>query len=116
MGYNVQFLPATALSASITSPPFQKIGASNYSVQAVFSGSTCEFGAKLQVSSDPYDNTVGFVPPNWDDVADSAQTIAQAGSFTWDVGPSAPVWVRLVITDNSSGSNNGNISAIANIL
>jgi hypothetical protein len=86
-----------------------------YSIQAAFTGSTCSFTAKVQVSSDPY-GPLGTVaqPVNWDDLASSSQTFTQAGTYTWDVGPTAVSWVRLVITDNSSGTNNGSITARIN--
>lgn len=111
MGYNSQFLSGVALSASFNSGPQQIIDAKLYSIQLKFTGSTCEFSTKIQVSSDPY----GTVPTNWDDLADSTEAFTEAGTFTYDVTDAGYVYVRLVVTDSSSGMNTGELSARINV-
>lgn len=121
MGYNNKFVAGVPLNAVYTSPPQQINDSSGYAVQLVFGGSTCSFSAKLQVSTDPL-----FLPPganysqlntpvNFDDLANSSQTFTTSGTFTYNVNPAEYVWVRLVITDNSSGANNGTIAATINV-
>lgn len=113
MGYNKQFIDNQALSASFNSSALQ-VGqtgliASVYSIQAAFTGATCSFSAKIQVSND------SVSPENWDDLENSSQTFTEAGTFTWNVSEVGYMWIRLVITDNSSGTNDGNLSATINV-
>lgn len=110
MGYNKQFISDQALSASFNSSAQTVIDAALYSIQAEFTGSTCSFTATIQVSS-MQSPGVG----DWDDLPDSAQTIAAAGSFSWNVSDAGYLWARLAVTDNSSGTNNGTISASINV-
>jgi hypothetical protein len=111
MVFNTSLVSNQVLNVNSTSGAEQIINASGYAVQLAFSGSTCSFSAKLQVSNDPYNNTVGYVPPHFDDLASSSQTFVAAGTFTYSVTQANYLWVRLVITDNSSGTNNGTVSA-----
>lgn len=126
MGYNELLIPPTALSAGFTSQNAQIVDSRGYSLQLAFTGTTCEFSAKIQVSSDPL-----FVPPasnygqgnqpvtntpiNFDDLTDSSQTFTTAGTFTYNVNPAEYVWIRVVITDNSGGTNNGKVQATLNV-
>lgn len=111
MGYNTKFLPETALSADFTSPAAQVLDNPLFSIQAAFTGSTCSFTAEVFTSSDEYNNTIGFVPEHLDPYPNSSVTFTESGSFTWNVNGSGFTWVLLKITDNSSGSNDGAISA-----
>lgn len=115
MSYSTSLLSNVPLNISFIGPAFQILDSAGYAVQAYFSGSTCSFSIELQVSTDPYNNTPGYTPLHWDVVPNSLQTITQAGTFTWDVSPSRVIWVRLVVTDNSGGTNNGTIGANAYI-
>lgn len=111
MGYNSVFVNSHSLSASFNSAAEQVVDAELFSIQAVFSGTTCSFSAKIQISDDAASST----PTNWDDLANSSQTFTAAGTFTWNVSEVGYVWVRLVIADNSSGANNGQITATINV-
>lgn len=119
--YNSQFVDDVALNASFVSAPQQIVNSGGYAIQLAFNGSTCSFSAKLQVSSDPYflppgsNYSVPNTPINFDDLPDSSQTFTTAGTFTYNVNPAEYVWVRVVVTDNSSGANNGSISAVINV-
>lgn len=113
MGYNTQIIPPTPLNASFDSEAEQILDSSGYALQLAFSGSTCSFSSKIQVSTDEYDPN--NPPVHWDDLANSSQTFTTAGTFTYNVNPAEYVSVRVVITDNSSGANNGTISANLNV-
>lgn len=115
MGYNSQFVKSQPLNASFVTSAQQLLDSSLFDIQAVFTGSTCSFTAKLQVSSDPYSNAPGYAPTNWDDYPSSSVTITASGTQTWSVSRSGSVWVRVVVTDNSSGTNNGSFSATINV-
>lgn len=126
MGYNTLLIPPTALSAGFTSNPAQIVDSDGYAIQLVFTGSICMFSAEIEVSTDPY-----FVPPasnygqgnqpvintptNFDILTDSPQTFTTAGTFTYNVNPAEYVWIRIVITDNSGGTNNGTVQATLNV-
>lgn len=109
MGYTTSLFLRQALSASTSSPACSVADASNYSVQAQFTGATCSFTAVLQISDDLIN------PINWNDLADSSQIVTVAGSFLWNVSQAGYRWVRLSVTDNSSGTNTGTISANVNV-
>jgi len=109
MGYSENLLNLVPLNTSSVSQAFQILDSYGFSVQAFFTGTICSFQAELEVSTDPYNGQFGFVPEHWDTMDGSVQVFSSAGSFTWDVQPSAVVWVRLKITDESSGTNNGTI-------
>ena len=115
--YNKVFLTAQVLNANSTSGAQQVLDGKGFTVQTVFTGSTCSFSAKLQVCADAYNNTPGFSPPdaNFADLINSPQTFTTSGNFDWIVQAVEYNWVRLVITDNSSGANNGSVTATINV-
>lgn len=115
MGYNQQFIKNVPLNADYDSLAQQLLDGAVYSIQLEFTGATCECTVSLLGSSDPYNNTVGYVPPNFDPIEDATQSITEAGSFTFNVGQVGYNWVQVNIVDNSSGSNDGTVSARINV-
>lgn len=117
MGYNTIFVTNQALNAGSTSQAHQVLDGKVYSVQTVFTGSTCHFSAKIQICSDAYVNTAGYNPPDahFSDLDNSSITFTQAGNFNYNVNVVGYNWVRLVLTDLSSGSNNGTLTATLNV-
>lgn len=118
MGYNKQFLTNQALNVSFASAPLQ-VGQTGlidtvYSVEAIFGGSTCEFTAKIQVSSESV-APASHTDASWSDLANSSQTITTAGNFIWNVNQVGYTWIQLVVTDGSSGTNNGTLVGILNV-
>lgn len=118
MGYNYQFVSGQALNTGFTSNAQQIIDSRGYAIQLSFSGSTCNFSASLNVSSDPLlnpDGSLAPAPTHFDPLANSAQTFTSAGTFTFNVNPAEYTFVQLVLVDNSSGANNGVLSATINV-
>lgn len=115
MGYNKQFAIAVPLSTDYASAGQQLVDGQLYSIQLDFDGSTCEFSAQLFVSSDPYTTEVGYVPTHLDPLADSTESFTEAGTFSYNVSVAGYNWVVLVITDASSGANDGTINARINV-
>lgn len=117
MGYNKQILTNQVLNVDSISHVSQ-VGQTGligitYAVEAVFTGATCEFTAKLQVSSAlalPASDDA-----SWSDLENSSQSVTEAGNFTWNVSRVGYVWVQLVITDDSSGDNDGHVNANINV-
>ena len=120
MGYNSVFVSDLALNSSSVSSPQQIVDSNGYSIQLAFNQGTTSFSCEIEVSSDPYfvDNNPNLgmnTPINWDILANSSQTFTVNGTFTYNVDPAQYVWVRLVITDNSSGANTGVLQATINV-
>lgn len=105
MGYNKQFFSRALNANSESAPQDLAIDMSLFAIQLLFTGATCSFSAKLQVSNDG---------TTFDDYPNSSQTFTSAGSFTYNVFASGFAFVKLVITDNSSGSNTGKVFATIN--
>lgn len=120
MGYNSQFIKNVPLNADYTSEPKQILDSDGYAIQLAFTGSTCSFTAVVEVSNDPFidpngDGYTENVPTHFDPLADSTKVFTQEGTFTYNVNPAEYVWVRVVVTDNSSGANSGELSATINV-
>lgn len=112
MSYNQQFVKNQDLSAGFVSDPQLVFDGSLFAIQLAFTGDTCEFAASLEVSNDAISNG-SLAPVNFDPLANSSQSFTEAGTFTYNISPGATgyTWIRLVISDNSSGSNDGSLSA-----
>lgn len=83
----------------------------NFSLQIVFTG-TPTGSFKLQMSDDPYPNNAVTNPPtNWTDIANSSQSVTEAGNVGWDYSLAGFNWVRVVYTDDSSGSSTATITS-----
>lgn len=107
--YNKQFETNVAMNANITSAPFQLLNMYGFAIQVVFTGTpTGVF--ELEVSSDPiYMGAPGNQPAepnNWTVLAESPYTVSASGNYMWNVFDAMYNWVRLIYTDNSSGTSN----------
>lgn len=87
----VALVSGQSLSASYTSNPQQTINMFGYSIQAVFTGSP-NGAFKLQASLDG---------ANWDDIADSSESVTEAGNIVWNVSSVQYPQVRVVYTRSS---------------
>lgn len=115
MGYNRILVTGQALNVSSMSLPFQLVDGCVYCVQSEFTGSTCSFTAYIQLSADAYSPVTTYIPPNFSLLANSSMTFTSSGDFAWNVGQVGYEWARLVIVDNSSGTNNGVLNVTVNV-
>jgi len=113
MGYNSRFLNNQPLNVSFAAVPQQVLDGGVFAIQMVFTGSPCMITTDLYVSTDPYNNTPGYVPQHFDHEKDSTLVFTGPGTYTYQVGGGyvGYVWVQLVVTDNSGGTNTGVMSA-----
>jgi hypothetical protein len=100
-------LSGTDMTDNITSSPVWLAHIAYYSIQLVFTG-TPNGTLKLQVSNDngmidSHDPSSASIT-NWTDLADSSQVISASGDHMWNERAAGYRWVRVVWTDNTSGS------------
>lgn len=115
MGYNRQIVSNQPLNVDSQSSPQAVLDAGTYSIQLAFTGSVCSFSAALWTSSDSA-QPQSAQPQNFDELPNSSVAITSAGTFTYNVGLIGYSWVKLVLTDNSGGTNNGTLSARINVI
>lgn len=110
--YNEIMVNAEDMDADITGPATELQNIYGYSIQAVYTGATCDGTIKLQCSVDPVRNATPSPPQpaTWTDIADSSYTITSSGSYVWNVENVMYTWVRVVFTDGSGGTNDGTLT------
>lgn len=108
----------TVMSGAIDSTPLQLWNVFLYSIQVFFTG-TPTGSFKLQASNDPAAQALATgnitspitAPTHWSDVEDSTFTVVAAGDVMWTVENPGYNWVRVVYTDNSSGTSTATITS-----
>lgn len=89
-------LAAGDISGDLTSSSQQLDQIFGFSIQAIFTTSGSLGGIlKLQASLDGV---------NFDDIANTSQTLSAAGSYTWNLADTNFPWVRVVYTHHSGDS------------
>jgi len=111
-------IPAnTVMNTAINSQAMQLQNMLGYAIQIFFTGTpTGVF--KLQSSCDnPASYTAGgqiqpqFAPTNWTDIANSSFTVVAAGNVEWNTTWDMGSFVRVVYTDDSSGTSTAIITS-----
>lgn len=120
--FNRSVVSAAALNANYNSPYIQLRNVYTYSIAAIVTG-TPTGTIKLQASNDPETNDTQTnstgVPPaigpsNWADIANSTFTLSTSGETLWNVSFVGYNYVRVVYTDNSSGTSTATMAIIFN--
>lgn len=116
-GPNKLFIKNQALNASFNSAAVAVGDAGVYNITMEFTGATCSFSTQLLASSEPFTNQPGFVPSpaSLVPIENSSLTFTESGSQSYNVSQVGYVWVVVQVTDNSSGTNDGTLSARLNV-
>ena len=109
-------LDGTDMTSNISSDAIWLGHVVNFSVQAIYTGSTPNGTLKLQASNDEgsKDNDIASSSiTNWTDIPSETVTVTAAGSSLFNVENCGYRWFRLVWVDNTSTA--GTLSARYNI-